>query len=250
MGMYHEFVRSYMEAWNQHDPSQVANHLCPGGLYCDMTLQKRLAGTALIDYLADYFDNDNFRYELVGDVLIGANTVAFQYRASPIDGGPDSLCWQGAEFVEFSGDSAARISDYYRPLDLGAPSTQKSGRYAKSGLSDDAMNRLVTLLRKAMEEDQLYLDPDLSLPKLAEHLGCSVNHLSQAINAGHSMSFFDYINHYRVRAATEMLRNADGKAPAILTVALSVGFNSTSTFYTAFKKATGKTPARYRRSFC
>jgi len=32
----------------------------------------------------------------------------------------------------------------------------------------------------------------------------------------------------------------------ILSIALSVGFNSNSAFYTAFKKVTGKSPSFYR----
>jgi AraC-like DNA-binding protein len=99
-----------------------------------------------------------------------------------------------------------------------------------------------------MEEDKVYLDPELSLPRLAEALGCSVNHLSQAINAGHNLSFFDYVNHYRVAEAARLLRQKDCRFPAVLDVALSVGFNSISTFYTAFKKSTGQTPAKYRRA--
>lgn len=249
MGMHQDFVQSYMEAWNQHDSSQVANHLCPGGLYCDMTRQERLSDKALIQYLNDYFDQDYFRYELVGDVLVGANTIAFQYRAEAIGEQDGPISWEGAEFIELAGDTAVKISDYYRPFEPASP-IQRPGRYAKSGLSDEAMQHLIAQLTIAMEEQQLFLDPDLSLPKLAEHLDCSVNHLSQAINAGHSMSFFDYINHYRVQEAARMLQDKSNHNPAILTVALSVGFNSTSTFYTAFKKATGKTPARYRRSFC
>ena len=120
-------------------------------------------------------------------------------------------------------------------------------RYAKSGLNEATMARLLQSLQTAMETERVYLDPELSLPILAAQLGCSVNHLSQAINAGHSMSFFDYVNQYRVNEAARLLRQEDCRFPAILDIALSVGFNSTSTFYTAFKKATGQTPAKYRR---
>jgi AraC-like DNA-binding protein len=50
-----------------------------------------------------------------------------------------------------------------------------------------------------------------------------------------------------VREATALLALDGPRAPTILDVALSVGFNSTSTFYAAFKRITGKTPARFRR---
>ena len=91
------------------------------------------------------------------------------------------------------------------------------------------MTALLVNLKQLMAEDKLYLDPDLSLPKLAEQLETSVNHLSQAINVGLEMTFFDYVNQYRINDAMEILRDGNQRFPAILDFALSVGFNSTST---------------------
>ena len=108
----------------------------------------------------------------------------------------------------------------------------------------DCMGRLSTL----MSDEHCYLEPNLTLPQLAERLDCSVNHLSQVINAGFGMSFYDYINGYRVRRAEQLLGAADAESQAILDVALAVGFNSSSTFYSAFKKVTGVTPAQYRKT--
>ncbi|MFT4767944.1 MAG: AraC-like DNA-binding protein [Glaciecola sp.] len=251
MNAQERFVRSYIEAWNDHDPSGVASHLCAGGLYCDIPSQTQLGGKALLSHLVDYFSNDHYRYGILGDVLVNENTMAFQYEVIPVDSPPEIQGWSGAEFVELAGDTAHRINDYYRVP--GAQSrraglTDQGRRYAKSGLGNEAMETLLGALKKVMGQDKIYLDPELSLPYLADHLGCSVNHLSQAINAGHAMSFFDYINQFRVTEAAHMLRQKDCQFPAILDVALSVGFNSTSTFYTAFKKATGQTPAKYRRT--
>lgn len=249
MGKHDDFVRSYLNAWSQHDPSQVMEHISDGGFYHDMPQQQRLGGEALLRHLDEYFSDDNYRYELVGKVLVNADTIAFQYRVCPLEPEGGDIIWGGAEFIHMDGDEAREITDYYRlPDELPRRRGDADGqRYAKSGLDDAAMQELLDVLEHAMQEERIYLDPDLSLPRLAEHLGCSVNHLSQAINAGHSVSFFDYINSFRVREAAHMLRQKDSNSPAILTVALSVGFNSTSTFYTAFKKATGQTPARYRR---
>jgi AraC-like DNA-binding protein len=250
MGAPQDFVESYLEAWNRHDAERVARHLGPDGLYCDMPRQEELTGDALVAHLIDYFSSDEYRYELIGDVLVNADTVAFQYRVLPLDPTSGAQGWSGAEFVRLDGRVARQINDYYRVP--GAPG-RRAGlgcggrRYAKSGLSDEAMERLLAGLHEAMVERKVYLDPDLSLPKLAAQLGCSVNHLSQAINAGHSMSFFDYVNQFRVTEAARMLREENCRFPAILDIALSVGFNSTSTFYTAFKKSTGQTPAKYRR---
>ena len=251
MGSPQEFVESYLEAWNNQDAPAIAGHFCEDGRYVDVPSQQQLTGEALVEHLVDYFSNEDYRYEIIGDVLSDGNTIAFQYKVVPLDPSSGAVGWSGAEFIEMDGDSAQLINDYYRVP--GADSrraglTAGGRRYAKSGLSEDAMAALLAALKQAMHEEKVYLDPELSLPRLAEKLDCSVNHLSQAINAGHSMSFFDYINQFRVAEAARMLRQKECQFPAILDVALSVGFNSTSTFYTAFKKATGQTPARYRRS--
>jgi AraC-like DNA-binding protein len=246
-----EFVDSYIEAWNKQDAPAIAEHLGSDGRYVDVPGEQQLTGETLIEHLVDYFSNDCYRYEVVGDVLSNGKTIAFQYRVISLDPAGEDQGWGGAEFIELNGDVAREINDYYR-----IPGTEsRSGRlapggqrYAKSGLGDEAMSQLLAALSQAMEVDKLFLDPELSLPRLAEKLGCSVNHLSQAINAGHKLSFFDYINRFRVAEAARILRKKDCQFPAILDVALSVGFNSTSTFYTAFKKATGQTPAKYRRN--
>lgn len=241
------FVKSYLDAWNNQDATGVVEHLSSDGSYVDVPEQQNLSGEDLVTHLVEYFSNDEYRYELVGKVLCNEDTVAFQYQVVPRDPRSANVGWSGAEFIQLDGDLARQINDYYR-----IPGTESGGpvgrRYAKSGLSEEAMAELLKLLKHAMEEEKAYLNPELSLPSLADKLGCSVNHLSQAINAGHSMSFFDYINQFRVAEAARLLRQKECQFPAILDVALSVGFNSTSTFYTAFKKATGQTPAKYRRS--
>ena len=109
------------------------------------------------------------------------------------------------------------------------------------------MADLLAKIEEAMHRDQLYLDPSLSLPKLATYLGTSVNHVSQAINAGLQSNFFHFVNRSRVEAAAKILEH--GTPPYLSTseIALEVGFNSTSTFYSAFQKVFGVTPGAYRR---
>ena len=99
-----------------------------------------------------------------------------------------------------------------------------------------------------MQSQQAFLRSDLTLPKLAEAVDCSVNHLSQVINSGFGTSFFDYLNQHRIERARELLTKLDGRSNAILNIAFTVGFNSNSAFYAAFKKCVGQTPAQYRRA--
>jgi AraC-like DNA-binding protein len=253
-----DFVSSYFDAWNHHDAGAVADHLARGGTYCDMPFQRQLARAELIAHLREYFARDNCRYQLTGEILRGENSIAFQYRACPVDDPGEANGWTGAEFVTMQGDAACLIEDYYRSPDLESavqameplPGRHRVQRYAKSGLDEEGLREVMACLTEVMKADQLYMEPDLSLPQLAGRMDCSVNHLSQAINAGFGASFYDFVNGYRVRQAADILCTGNKGSNAILDVALAVGFNSISTFYAAFKKITGQTPAQYRREKC
>jgi len=57
-------------------------------------------------------------------------------------------------------------------------------------------------------------------------------------------SFWDYVNRFRVEEARDLLEN--NPDVSIISVCFKVGFNSKSSFNTAFKKMTGMTPTEYR----
>ena len=154
------------------------------------------------------------------------------------------------------GDAAMTITDYYDVPGMAQPSVParvtprivQKLKYAKSGLSYEQLLEYKGRLEQIMQSQRAYHLPDLTLPKLAEAVGCSINHLSQVINSGFGMSFFDYVNQYRIAHAKELLSRFDGQNGAILNIAFTVGFNSNSAFYAAFKKCVGQTPAQYRQA--
>jgi AraC-like DNA-binding protein len=252
------FVESYFDAWNHRDPKGVADHLTADGIYCDIPEKVQRSHDELITSLTDFFSNDRHRYELIGEILSSENTIAFQYQICPLEGtgcGEKISPVNGAEFMALNGDAAMAITDYYDVPGIARPSklarltsrqAQKS-KYAKSGLNVVQLSDYKYRLENIMLEQQAYLRSDLTLPRLADAVGCSVNHLSQVINAGFEMSFFDYLNKHRIRHAKGLLGNLDDRNGAILNVAFTVGFNSNSAFYAAFKKVVGQTPAQYRR---
>lgn len=93
---------------------------------------------------------------------------------------------------------------------------------------------------------QRFLDPYLSMEKVAEELSMGTSSLSKLINQYSGHNFSDYINSLRVSQAKELLINEDFKAYTMVAIGLECGFNSKSTFYSSFKKFTGKTPTEYR----
>jgi len=99
-------------------------------------------------------------------------------------------------------------------------------------------------LSALMEEHRPYLDPDLSISRLARQSGMSAKDLSAAINRRHGVHFFDFINRYRVEHAKALLVKTD---QSVTDIFLSSGFNTKSSFNTAFRKHSGMTPSSYRR---
>ena len=253
-----EFVQSYFDAWNHKDPEAVAGHMAADGTYLDVPDNEQSSRDELIVELHDFFAGHRHRYELVGDIVEGRHTIAFQYRMrlpGASRNGASEGCIHGAEFMTLRGNCALTITDYYEvpaaaqvaPIASLAAQRAQSPKYAKSGLTDEQLAHYKMKLERLMGSQRLYLRPDLTLPELAKAVGCSVNHLSQVINSGFGRSFFDYVNRYRVDRAKELLSELDGHGDSVLNIAFSVGFNSNSAFYTAFKKAVGEAPAQYRR---
>lgn len=117
--------------------------------------------------------------------------------------------------------------------------------YATSTLGnvdcDGALRRLDTL----MGSGRAYGDADLSLAGLAEQLGLRPHQLSELLNVRLGKSFSRYLREHRVAAAKTMLR--DEPSASVLSVGLSVGFSSQSTFYEAFREIEGMTPGQYCR---
>ncbi|MGB5498770.1 MAG: helix-turn-helix transcriptional regulator [Maribacter sp.] len=94
--------------------------------------------------------------------------------------------------------------------------------------------------------NQKYLDPYLSLEKLAEELDTSTSSLSKLINSYAGSNFPDYINSLRIEESKKLLSDTSFSPYTILAIGLECGFNSKSTFYSAFKKFAGQTPTAYR----
>lgn len=106
------------------------------------------------------------------------------------------------------------------------------------------VSRIRAKLDRIVAARELMFDPLLTMPKLANAVGVTPNQLSYVLNQHLGKSFFDFVNEVRTNEASRLLIEEPDRT--ILDIAISVGFNSKSTFNLAFKKTTGKTPSVYR----
>ncbi len=108
-------------------------------------------------------------------------------------------------------------------------------------------NPKLKFLLAFMKREKPYLDFDLTLQKLAVQTDIPEKELSLLLNHDIDQHFFDFINTYRINDAKLLLKDPNKKELTVLEILYEVGFNSKSSFYTAFKKATQLTPSAYRK---
>lgn len=132
-------------------------------------------------------------------------------------------------------------STFFSPIPIG-------NKYKKSTLTPEIKASIIDKLEEVMETNHFYRKDDASLSKLADLLGVTTHHLSQVLNESMKISFQDLLARFRIREACKLLRDESNEQVKIETVANMVGYNSKSSFNTAFKKRTGLTPSDYRKA--
>ncbi|UII80238.1 AraC family transcriptional regulator [Flagellimonas sp. CMM7] len=117
-------------------------------------------------------------------------------------------------------------------------------KYRKTGLSNTLSIEMKEKLLYIMKNKKPYLESTLRLDDLALELNLSRNHTSQVINQHFNLSFFDFINKYRVEEAKKLLTQTVEKA-TVVQIAYDAGFNNRASFYKAFKKFENQNPTQY-----
>ncbi len=122
----------------------------------------------------------------------------------------------------------------------------KENKYESYQMDPDRIREICAQLEMLMIDQKIYQDSKLTLSDIASKLNVSNPVLSQAINRGMEMNFYDYINRYRVEDVKQMLMDKSNSKYTVIYLAQRAGFNSKSTFNTAFKRITGKNPSSFR----
>lgn len=122
---------------------------------------------------------------------------------------------------------------------------------SESAISDsvdpNAQKEILEKLENHMKANEPFMDSSLSVYDLAKQIDVPSRDLSIAINHNLNKHFFDYVNEYRIKKAMEIFKNTNDEKLTVLEVLYEVGFNSKSSFNTAFKKFTGTTPSEFKK---
>ncbi len=128
---------------------------------------------------------------------------------------------------------AARLAHAHSETELIRPPL-----LSRHGLDEGRLRRVLAYIEE-------HLADDITVADLANVACLSVFHFTRAFAASMSVPPHRYVSRRRLESAKAMI--AAGRA-SLLEIALDCRFSSQSSFTRAFRRATGMTPAEYRRT--
>lgn len=144
-------------------------------------------------------------------------------------------------YIEFMTHSTPDTFD-----NLGELSAPDKRQKNKTKLSASETKSLTKKLDKVLRDQDLHLNPNLSIVDLAKPLKVHAKTLSELINVHYQCNFFELINRQRIDFAKQQIKQNPTKN--LLQIAFDSGFNTKSTFNSAFKRYTNLTPSAYKKS--
>ncbi len=150
---------------------------------------------------------------------------------------------------------AMRTPELFRGIDSKLQLVSQMVKEGRKGVTaeiirmDPQIDKKVAVLNSYMAESEPYLDPSLSIYDLSKQIDMPAKDLSLLINHDLNQHFFDFVNGFRIRKAMEILKDPRKHDLTVLEILYDVGFNSKSSFNTAFKRYTNLTPTEYRRKY-
>lgn len=122
-------------------------------------------------------------------------------------------------------------------------------KYSGSSLDAATSKKHMQKIRTLFETEACHLNSDLNMTQVAEKIGIPSRDLSQVINENEQQNFSEFVNHYRIQKAKNLLIEPSYAQEKIATVAYDCGFGNVTSFNLAFKSATQLTPSQYRNKF-
>ncbi len=141
----------------------------------------------------------------------------------------------------------SRYPIYWEKLYGKLPREEQSNK--KTPLLEEApAEEYKNALLKHMDEEEPYLNPQLTLRTLAQQIQIHPNQLSWLLNEKLGQNFNEFINHYRVETFKGLALDPDNSHISLIGLAYESGFNSKTVFNTYFKKEVGMTPKEFLKS--
>jgi AraC-like DNA-binding protein len=253
-----KIVKRYFSAWNERDVPKFLRLMHPQASFYDAFWQETCTGQHLSKYFYTNLEIETCWYEPDDEIVATPNGMVARYVAYDVDDPEGCLpIYNGAEVITLSDGLILTISDYYcdpNPTDLidlakVADAHHRGVDSVSRGLSAKASSRISRRLAALVGEAIFFLDPDLTMTKLAEQVGCSVMHLFHVLEDQKGTTFLDYVNECRCRYASSLLVDPTMRDIRFDEIAEQSGFDSIRNFREAFQSTFGISAVEYLAKF-
>lgn len=121
-------------------------------------------------------------------------------------------------------------------------------KYKNINLTPDQIAHHRVRIERVMKDEKPYLNSNFSLSELSQLTSIPKHLLSRYFSESLNQSFSEFTNSFRISRAMELLLDMKFRNHKIAIIAYECGFNSLSSFNSAFKKMASKSPSEYRKS--
>ncbi len=251
-----KIVKNYIDAWNQRDVIALLDQMHAGAAYYDAFWMETCIGHDLKQYFRDAMDDEPFWYVQVGETIRIKNCIVIRYSAhrpaGTVIGEP---LYYGAEILEIRDNKILTATDMYCRLDetnlieIAELASKRHGltSFANSGLGASKEARIKANLSVKNDKEQFFRDPDITISRLAEEIGCTLQQLSAVLESEFGASFGDFVDARRVEYAKELMEQSPDDPDILEKVTSSAGFRSIAEFAKTFDRVVGVTPATFCR---
>jgi AraC-like DNA-binding protein len=249
-----KLVQAYFDAWNAHDTAALLAFFHKDASYHDAFWMETCMAEDLAQYLDDSFDLEQYWYQQSGALITVGDGVVFRYSAhDQTDKANGPAVFTGAIVFVFRDNKIFSVSDVYcnpNPAalkELARWSMRHHGRLRnmRFGLPAVMATQYRDKLSALMEQDRVFLDPNLTLSEVANRLGCSVDHLTEVVTTEFGASFYSFLDRYRATYAKDLLMKESTDPDYLYEVAAQSGFRSVERFNRAFKNIFRVRPADF-----
>ena len=116
-----------------------------------------------------------------------------------------------------------------------------------SRMNTDTAEELYVRIMNEIAVKKRYLDPAFTAKQLAKDLQTNTRYVSALMSLRFDGTFNATINHFRIQRAIFVMKDKRYEELTCEEIGLTCGFSNRQSFYSAFNKDMGKTPATYRK---
>lgn len=117
-----------------------------------------------------------------------------------------------------------------------------------NSLTVEEVSEILETVTEYMLSSECYINDKLTIIDVAEAVNIHPKRISHSLNSKLNVNFNRFINSYRIEKAKKLLKSDSTKNLSVEGIGFEVGFRSKTSFYSAFKKIVGTTPAKYKNS--